>query len=91
VKHKYLVMWHPGLGWGAPIPSLHRCKDDVMKATGLTPQKVRQVGWKWLTVWIDTPDGKDDIEDFTGGPKTKPPKRGREGTPSEAVDVGEDD
>lgn len=61
VKHKYLVMWHPTLGWGAPIPSLHRCKDDVMKATGLTPQKVRKMGWKWLVVWIDTPDGKDGV------------------------------
>jgi hypothetical protein len=97
VKHKYLVMWHPVLGWGAPVPSLHRNKTDVFKATGLTPQRIRQQGWKWLPVWIDAPDGIDGIVDNTGGPKVGPPEKSRQLgmthtiPPGEAVDADEVD
>lgn len=73
MRHKYLVMWHPKLGWGAPLPSLHRRKQDVQAATGLTLKNIRKQGWKWLPVWIDTPDGSDEIVDNTGGPKAGPP------------------
>lgn len=60
MKHKYLVMWHPKLGWGAPLPTLHRSREDVTKATGLTNQKIRLLGWKWVKVEFDTPDPRRD-------------------------------
>lgn len=56
VKHKYLVMYHPVLKWGAPIPTLQPSKTFVAKATGVTQQMIRKNGWVWVPVSIETPE-----------------------------------
>lgn len=56
MRHNYLVMWHPVLKWGSPIPTLQPSKNFVAKATGVTQQTIRKNGWVWCKVAIDTPD-----------------------------------
>lgn len=64
MKHRYLVMWHAVLGWGAPIPTLHKDRATVCGATGLTNQKIRKMGWIWCKVEFDTPTATDAVSEL---------------------------
>lgn len=59
MKHNYLVMWHPVLKWGSPLPTLQPSKNFVAKATGVTQATIRKQGWLWCKVTITTPETGD--------------------------------
>lgn len=54
---KYYCMWHPVQKWGSPVPVLIRHKRQAAAASGVSLKKMRELGWRWLEVVIDEPDG----------------------------------
>lgn len=63
MKHRYLVMWHPKLKWGAPIPTLQQSKGFVASAVKLSLTTIRKQGWKWIPVQFETPDDGDRVQE----------------------------
>lgn len=52
---RYQAMWHPEQGWGPTgVPVLMERRSKVVAGTGLTLRKMRELGWRWVT--IDVPD-----------------------------------
>lgn len=63
MKHKYLVMYHPVLKWGSPLPTLQPSKKFVSQATGVTQANIRKNGWVWCKVEIETPEATDSVQE----------------------------
>jgi len=54
-KYDYVTMWHPQLGWGAEVPKLVVSRSAVSNVLGMTPQKIREAGWKFVPVSVVVP------------------------------------